>query len=392
MQKTAAMYSKRIIFWSSCAGMLLFGIAIITLGSIAPDLSVKLELDEIDSGTLFSILPVGILAGSLLFGPVADRFGYRILLSVSSILLFAGLEGLAYAPDKNSIMIFVFLTGMSGGAINGATNALMADISGENKGANLSLLGAFFGLGALGMPLALGLLRDSHSFESIVTAVGGVSLAAGLFCLFIKFPPAKQSHGIPLPEVKRMIRDNFILLVSFFLFFQSSFEGVINNWTTTYLEDHLKTGETNALYGLSVYVAGMASMRLVIGSVLRKVPEKNILFFSYWLILSGLILIIAGDSFVIAASGLFLVGAGLAPGFPMMLGFTGSRYAALSGTAFSIVLSIALIGNMSVNYLMGIIAKNLGIQHLTTIALAELLILSSIAIVIMGKINSNSNK
>ena len=51
------------------------------LGSVKHGLEEKYFLDEIASGTLFSILPFGILSGSLLFGPFCDKYGYRILLS-----------------------------------------------------------------------------------------------------------------------------------------------------------------------------------------------------------------------------------------------------------------------------------------------------------------------
>ena len=38
-----------------------------------------------------------------------------------------------------------------------------------------------------------------------------------------------------LRQVPLLLRNEFILLVGFFLFCQSSFEAIINNWTTTYL-------------------------------------------------------------------------------------------------------------------------------------------------------------
>lgn len=368
--------------------MLLFGTSIIALGSIAPDLAGKLNLDEISSGALFSIMPIGILAGSLLFGPIADRFGYKFLLAISCMMLFGGFEGLAFAPSVGIIKIFVFLVGFSGGAINGATNALMADISDKNKGANLSLLGVFFGIGALGMPLALGLLKDIFSFETIVASVGFLSFLSGIFYLAIRFPPPKQSHGYPVSNILKIFKDRFILLIAFFLFFQSSFEGIINNWTTTYLIDHMGLGQRNALFGLSIFVAGMASMRLIIGTFLRYVSEDKILYAAFWFILSGLVILVAGQGIILSYCGLFILGAGLASGFPIMLGFTGNLYAELSGTAFSIVLAIALLGNMSVNYLMGIIAKNFGIQHLTTVAMIELVMLVLLAAFILKKIKS----
>ena len=37
------MYKKRVVFWAACAGMLLFGISIITLGSVATELRDKLK-------------------------------------------------------------------------------------------------------------------------------------------------------------------------------------------------------------------------------------------------------------------------------------------------------------------------------------------------------------
>ncbi len=53
------MYNKKIVFFAACAGMLFFGIGLITLGSVAGGLKLKFAIDEIDTGTLFSILPLG---------------------------------------------------------------------------------------------------------------------------------------------------------------------------------------------------------------------------------------------------------------------------------------------------------------------------------------------
>ncbi|HEY6978744.1 MAG TPA: MFS transporter, partial [Chitinophagaceae bacterium] len=88
------MYKKNLVFAAACLGLLLFGIGLITLGSVAGDLKTKFRLDEISSGTLFSIMPIGILAGSLLFGPVCDRYGYKLILILACLGMFAGFEGI----------------------------------------------------------------------------------------------------------------------------------------------------------------------------------------------------------------------------------------------------------------------------------------------------------
>ncbi len=379
------IYSRQLIFWASCTGMLLFGISVTILGSVVPDLREKLNLDEISVGTLFSILPLGVLAGTLLFGPVADKYGYRSMMTLSCILLFIGFEGVAYTGQPGILRIFILLFGVGGGAVNGATNALVSDTSNTDKGANLSLLGVFFGIGALGMPLILGILRNVFSFEGIVSAAGIFAFLAGIFFLLISYPPPKRAQGIPFREILSLFRDRILILIGFFLFIQSSFEGIFNNWTTSWLSDHLSVPQGKALFALSSFVAGMIIMRLLIGSILRSVPVRKIMIVSFVLILAGLLLLKTAGSLMIAIPGFVLLGAGLAAGFPVMLGITGERFSELSGTAFSFVLSISLIGNTLVNYLMGVIAKNFGIDHLITVAFFEMLILFTLCFIILKR-------
>jgi fucose permease len=382
-------YNRRLVFWSACLGMLLFGIGLITLGAILPDLRIRHTLSAVEAGTLFSVLPVGIIAGSLLFGPVCDRYGYRVLLAISALLMFAGFEGLAFTHTSWILTMAVFLIGSGGGAINGATNAVVADISTTGRGADLSLLGVFFGIGALGMPLLLSALKQSFDFQVIVAATGFIALAAMILFLIVRFPPAKQAEGLSMKQIGLMVRDLTLLLIALFLFFQSALEGLINNWTTTYLTERVGVPQTAALMGLSAYVAGMTVMRLLIGSLFRKMPERTLLYSSFAITMVALILLRLSNSMMPAAAGLFTLGAGVAAGFPTMLGFVGNRYPLLSGTAFSFVLVIALVGNMLVNYSMGLVAENYGIKHLTTFTFAELIILAAFATAIFRRLKLN---
>jgi MFS family permease len=192
------MYNRKQIFIAACLGMLMFGMALITLGSVQPSLREKFSLDDADSGMLFSIMPIGILVGSLLFGPACDKYGYKIVLSISGVLFCLGIEGIAFADTMPLLKFCIFLFGLGGGAINGATNAVVSDISETEKGANLSLLGIFFGLGSLGMPLLIGLLKDRLGFDLILGSVGAFTFIITVFFLLIKFPAPRQKQGFPL--------------------------------------------------------------------------------------------------------------------------------------------------------------------------------------------------
>jgi fucose permease len=176
-------------------------------------------------------------------------------------------------------------------------------------------------------------------------------------------------QGIPLSKGVGLLREGILIMIGFFLFCISSFEAIINNWTTTYLTQQLSITTSSALYALSLYVVGMAAMRLLLGSVFRQVSARPILGFSALFLLAGCLLLHVANNYSIAVAGLVSIGVGLAAGFPVMLGIVGNLYSEVSGTAFSIVLTIALIGNMLINFTMGIVAEKYGVERLTTMAL-----------------------
>lgn len=379
---------KKIVFAAACAGMLLFGICLITLGAVAPTLRVKFSLDALGTGTLFSILPFGILTGSVVFGPVCDRRGYKLILILACLAMFTGFEGIAYARSLWLLKVCVFLFGLGGGIINGATNAVVADISEHNKGANLSLLGVFFGLGALGMPLLLGVWEQQANMLAIIATTGWLTLVVALLYSGIQFPKAKQERKQQPEAVIHRLMEPVLLLIAAFLFLQSSLEAIINNWATSYLISFEGMLESGALYALSLHITGMVIMRFLTGSLLRRFSQLKILWICMLLLLAGIFLMQTGHSLVIKTAGLFLSGAGLSGGFPVMLGLAGERYADISATAFSFLFTIALVGNMLVNYLMGIIVQHYGIQHLVTVSYIEIIIMITIFFFVTRQLSS----
>ena len=182
-----------------------------------------------------------------------------------------------------------------------------------------------------------------------------------------------------------LLKDKTLLIIGFFLFFQSAFEGIINNWITTYLIQVIFIDPQKALFALSLSVVGMTAMRLLLGSVFRTIAPKYIWSISFSLLFFGLSLMSVTHDFAGAASGLVLVGAGLAAGFPIMLGVVGHLYNELSGTAFSLVFAIALAGNMIINYGMGVIAQNFGIRYLVTVGFVELFLMIILCIIILKR-------
>jgi len=353
-------YSSRLAFAAASLGMLLFGIVLISLGSILPHLRDLFKLSDLSTGSLLSILPFGLLIGSLVFGPLVDRFGYKILLLACTILVFAGLEGIALTGNIIVLRISIFLIGFGGGAINGGANALAADTAEGDRGARLSLLGVFFGIGALGVPFLLGLLSHVLPYDRILVWIGVFVLLPAIFYLLIPFPPPKHPQGFPLKDAARLLKNRWIILAGFILFIQSGMEGLANNWSTTYLQEHKDFLNQHALFSLTCLVAGMTFMRLILGWALHRVRSSLVLIASVGLSIAGSAIILLTGTQLASYVGMALLGAGLAACFPVIMGKVTGKYTQFSGTALSIVLVLALLGNMACNYGMGVVANTWG--------------------------------
>lgn len=371
-QTISISYNFHLVFACACIGMLLFGIVMLTLGATLPDIMSKFGLDEMGAGTLASLLPTGILLGSLFFGPIVDRYSYKYLLIFCALAVAASMFGIALAKSIGLLQISFLLIGLGGGALNGGTNALVADISKDHQAAgsaNLSLLGVFFGLGALLVPSLMALLSKVWTFEQILIGIGSVIILAVIFFFAIRFPAPKQTQSVPFKESLHLFKDGALILLAFLLFFQSAFEGVFNNWTTTFLERERSLSSTGALTSLSIFVGSLTVMRLLLAGLLRRIKEQMVLLVSLGVLVMGVLIMMYAKSTYLFYIGTGLLGTGTAAIFPITLGFVSEMYDHMRGTAFSVVMFIAVIGNVIANFLMGVLAKHYGINLYTWVLL-----------------------
>ena len=381
------MKNRKIAFISVFTGIFLFGVSMVIIGSTLPVLKERFGMSDVEAGGLFSILPLGLLVGSVAFGPIADKYGYRWVLAVASVLLSLGFLGIAHAGSVNLLRICIFLFGIGGGVMNGASSALVSDLSEkEKKITNLTWLGAFFGIGAFFMPMALSVI--DKAYHTLVIDVACVlSLLIAILFAVIAYPVTIQKDKISFRLIPVFFKNKLFIAICLYLFFQSAFEAIVNNWTVSYFLD-LNVNEDKALYAFSSSVLGMIVMRVLTGSVLKKMRFNQLMGFALFILAIGLILLILPTPYYLKVAGMFLIGSGLAPGFPVMLGTAGELFKEVSATAFSFAMLVALIGNTLINYTTGVLTEKYGMGVFPYVILTE--IIAMILIFMIIRTNRNA--
>ncbi len=342
---------------SACSGMFVFGIVMAVLGAILPSLFRRVGFDKGEAGNLFLFMNFAMLVMSVVFGPVVDRFGYKIFLLLSSLLVAGAFLVLVAAETYGWVVAAAVLLGFGGGGLNGGTNALTSDIHPDRRSSALNLLGIFFGFGALTIPFIIGSLLNFLGLRNILAVALLLSLVPFTLFALLAFPRPKQVQGFPLREARRIVRQPLLWLCAFVLFFQSGNEFTIGGWISTYLQEGFAFPASGAALLLAGYWAAIMSGRLLSARILRVLSNEKLILGSGVVAFGAAILIVAAPSGLTAAAGTIAVGFGFAAVFPTTLAIVGGHFPGLSGTAFSVVFVIALGGGMTAPWLAGRIAR-----------------------------------
>lgn len=354
--KDRSQASVRSLMASACAGIFVFGIVMAVLGAILPSLFTRIQFNKSEAGNLFFFMNLAMLAVSTLFGPVVDRFGYKVFMMASALLVALSFLLFTLASSYVFLIAAVLLLGLGGGGLNGGSNALTSDLYPEKRSAALNVLGIFFGFGALAIPFLIGTLLNSIGLSVILALATLLSLIPFALFLLLRFPKAKHAQGFPLRQAAKVIGHPLLWLCGFLLFFQSGNEFTVGGWISTYLNERFRVPPMTASLILAAYWAAMMAGRLASTRLVRIVKNEILVLASAVTALLAAIIVFAAPSGLLASLGAVLLGLGFAAIYPTTLAIAGGAFPSFSGTAFSVIFMIALVGGMTAPWLAGKIA------------------------------------
>ncbi|AZM56029.1 MFS transporter [Streptomyces sp. WAC 01529] len=182
---------------ASCVGFVLIGALQALYGPAIPAFRENFGLSPSAAGLGLSAHFIGGVAGVLLLNRVHGRWGNRALLSTSYLLMAAGGLGLALAPNWPLALAGAAVTGLGFGGIDYGLNQLFAVGFGRRSPAMLNVIGAFYGIGAVGAPGLIALLGPEN-YPAIF--IGFAILSAILMTTLGGVREGERPGGGPAPE------------------------------------------------------------------------------------------------------------------------------------------------------------------------------------------------
>jgi MFS transporter, FHS family, glucose/mannose:H+ symporter len=353
----------RLLFVSACAGILVFGIVLAILGTVfgLPAMRERLQVGLAQQGTLFLLLYLGIFVASCLVGPLIDHWGNKANLLGSSVMVALAMALFASAHSFTTASVAAILLGLGGGGLNTSTNVLVSDVYAAQRGPMLNLLGIFFGVGALSIPLVAASIEGRLTIPQLFVFCAILATVCALWYAVISFPSARAKQAFCWRELIEVVRYGGVLLLAFILFLESGNEACIAGWTSTYVNIAGYSPRVATLV-LAAYWAALMVSRMLAAKVLGRITKAQLILSSAVLALGGCAILLSARSLPLLFAGTALIGLSYGPIFPTTLAIAGDRYSERAGTVFGLLFSIALLGGMMFPWAVGQVSERVSVR------------------------------
>lgn len=166
-------FQKLVVFFCFVI-IALDGFDVAVMGLIAPQLREEWGVSPQDLGPVLSAALIGLAAGALVAGPLADRYGRKIVLVTSVVFFGFWTLVTAFSTDVTQLVIFRFLTGLGLGAAMPNAATLTSEFAPDRKRSFLVTV-AFcgFSFGAAGGGFISAWMIPNLGWQSVLI-LGGV--------------------------------------------------------------------------------------------------------------------------------------------------------------------------------------------------------------------------
>jgi MFS family permease len=353
---------RRRLYWVGNLSIFMIGLGFAVRANIAPYLQHEIY-DTIDLansaamvgealGATFTGFALTLLLGSAL----VDLVGMKRMLLLSALGYVIGALGLllaAYMPTSEHIqaivLVSLLLTGLGWGAVEAASNPMVASLYPEEKTHRLNILHAWWPGGiVVGGLLGVGISRAGLPWELNMLVLMMPAVALAWTVASSTFPVTERvATGVSYGEMfAELLKRPLFWLFWVCMYLTAAAELAPGQWVNISLSNIV--GMEGML--LLVYVSGlMFVMRHFAGPIAEKISSVGLMFVSCLAAGVGLYLLSLANTPLLAFAAATVWGVGVCYMWPTMLAITSERFARGGALALGLM---GFAGGMSIQFVL----------------------------------------
>ncbi|KAA0022429.1 MFS transporter [Antrihabitans cavernicola] len=336
-----------------------------------PSITQRTGVSNATLGGLLLVLAAGALIGMRIAGPLADRFGSRLLTGVAALGLSAAVLGPGLVHDADELGIALGLFGFFNGALDVAMNSQAVEVERLYRRPIMSAFHALYSCGGLvGSLIGAATLRadwNLHLSLALAALLGLVVVGVCCIGLLPHLHTAKPAQGRT-----RMSRKALALgLIAFAMLLS---EGVANDWSTLQIKEHLSATDATAALAFGAFSVMMTIGRFGADRIAGALGPVAIVRYGTIVAAVGMAIVVVSGWVPLTLFGWALFGLGLSGCIPQIFTAAGNLGTGAAGANMSRVFSMGYLGLLAGPAVIGWLTKLIPLNAAMAVPLAAVLI------------------
>lgn len=284
MGKTQTSHVQRQTILSTSAGFALENMDIMFLSFALTPIITTLGISSAAGGLISSITNLGMLAGGVIFGLIADRIG-RVKTFSHTIFIFAfATAGMYFAHNIWIIYILRFIAGIGAGGEYGVGIALIAENFPSNKVGRVTSIAAIGGqVGAIFAALMAALIIPHFGWNALFLVGLLPVILAFIVRHSLQESPAflavkdnkEEKNNISLSELFTSGKQSYqTLALMFMVIVQIAGYFGLMNWLPSIIQKQLHINVSGSSIWMIATIIGMSIGMMVFGTILDRIGPR----------------------------------------------------------------------------------------------------------------------
>lgn len=346
----------------------LMGVELAAFGPVIGEWMRDFGVGPATVGTVFTASALGSIAATLAYAPVVHRWGLKGALAAGSAVFGLGLAVAALAPVPGMLLAGFVVAGAGFAVLDSGINHLYVRLFPGVRAAALNLVHLFFAVGAAAAPVAMAVVLPVSGWRPVYGAMSGAALATAV-ALYATCPAGDGADAVTgAPWSTRVLRALVKPALAMALYV--GVEVTVSGWAFSFLAQEAGASPILAGTGISIFWAGLAVGRLLLGPVVERVGYRPSLVAAAAVAGVTLLAAVLPVSPAMAAALLGLSGLAMSVIFPTLVALASTLVPAddtATATATAVMLLSASAGTMSLPALAGVAAGWTGLRPVMAI-------------------------
>ncbi len=332
------------------------------LTTLSHDLGGAHGLSNEQLGRIAAVTFIGLVAGVLITGPLADRFGMKRFAILGNVLACVGLGILGLAPNYLTVLCAVAVLGFGAGALDMVLSPIVCALQPERRTAAMNWLHSFYCVGAL-LTVFVSTLALRYGLGWRALALWMMVLPALVVVGFIGM------HVPPLIAVgQQRTRGRELCMTPYFLaalaaiFLAGSTELGIAQWLPAYVERSLQYSKWTGGMALLAFYVAMTLARMLAGLLGKYVRPFTLMAWCCWASVVLFLLACFSPWHMLALLASVAVGFTGSCLWPSLLGVTADRFPQGGASMFALLGATGNVGGIFMPWIVGLIADHAALK------------------------------